>query len=478
MSSIQADFENWVASEEAAEAILPMVGRLYRNHGVVTLLNGISLVHQGPVGLIQAHRRGHTLNGADIDMQLTREALVALSEMNLAPVELDLGRLLAEYADVSGETSLQAFLNERCAHLARAEGAESRKARDIVLYGFGRIGRILARLLVAKAGGGDKYQLRAIVVRKKNEDDLERRASLLRRDSVHGPFEGTIVTLPEENALLVNGTKIKLLYANAPEEMDYTAHGIDDAVVIDNTGKWRDRDGLSRHLQAKGVSKVMLTAPGKGDVPNIVYGINDGDLGEGENVISAASCTTNAIVPVLKVLNDEYGVERGHIETIHAYTNDQNLIDNYHSKSRRGRAAALNMVITTTGAASAVGKALPVLKGKLTGSAIRVPTPNVSLAILNLRLGKAVEKDALNHFLREVATASPLRAQIGWTDMPDAVSSDMVGNSHASIVDAPATIVDDQDVVLYCWYDNEFGYSYQVMRLLEKVAGVERPVFP
>ena len=159
-------------------------------------------------------------------------------------------------------------------------------------------------------------------------------------------------------------------------------------IVLDNTGVWRDRAGMSRHLEGKGVSKVILTAPGKGDIPYIVYGVNHSAVVEDERLLSAASCTTNAIVPVLKAMNDRFGIEHGHVETIHSYTNDQNLTDNFHKKERRGRSAPLNMVITETGAASAVAKALPELKGRITGNAIRVPTPNVSLAILILTLGK------------------------------------------------------------------------------------------
>jgi glyceraldehyde 3-phosphate dehydrogenase len=295
---------------------------------------------------------------------------------------------------------------------------------------------------------------------------------------VHGPFNGAITIDKEENAIIANGNMIRIIYSDAPETVDYTQYGIKDAILVDNTGKWRDRDGLGRHLQAKGISRVLLTAPGKGTIPNVVYGVNNDLIRDEETILSAASCTTNAIVPVLKAINDGFGIVNGHVETCHSYTNDQNLIDNYHDKDRRGRGAPLNMVITETGAAKAVAKALPELAGKLTGNAIRVPTPNVSLAILNLTLEKETSVAALNSYLRDVSLDSPLQNQIDYTNSPEAVSSDFVGSEYAGVVDSLATIVEKNRCVLYVWYDNEYGYSCQVVRMLDRVAGLELPSLP
>ena len=470
-------FVDWKVAEEAAEAVLPLVGRLYREHGIVVSLHGERLVHRSPVEIIQAHRRGHRRFGHDVALEDTADVCRWILDLGLAPAAIDVGALISEHAGSEGST-LEQSVRERLSGMPRRGADPLPEGRDVVLYGFGRIGRILARLLVTRTGGGEKYNLRAIVVRKRAEDDLQRRANLLRRDSIHGGFEGIVRVDTEDNALVINGTKVRLLYSNAPNEMDYTKYGIQDAVVIDNSGKWRDRDGLSLHLAAPGVSKVILTAPGQGDVPNIVFGVNDSELGAEEACISAASCTTNAIVPVLKSLIDRYGIRRGHIETVHAFTNDQNLIDNYHKKARRGRSAALNMVITTTGAAKAAAKALPELKGKLTASAIRVPTPNVSMAIMQLTLGQEVTREALNAYLYEVATTSELRDQVGWTAMTDTVSTDLVGAAQAGVVDGEATVASGDSVVVYVWYDNEFGYSCQVMRLLGHVSGMVRPSCP
>jgi glyceraldehyde 3-phosphate dehydrogenase len=435
-----------------------LVGRLYRDRGIQTLVHGVSLVHASPIEIIKAHQRAH-MSGVDLDVSQTVRAVEVVKGLELGSVSLDVGRLLGDFSgnDLTGHVTgkLAPFVGD----------ASKGDNTDVVLYGFGRIGRILARLLLS-AGAGSPLRLRAIVVRKKAEDDLPRRANLLRRDSIHGQFEGTVNVLSDESSLLINGQKVRVIYASSPDQVDYTQYGIRDALVVDNTGKWRDRKGLGLHLAGKGVGKVILTAPAKDDIPNIVYGVNQGELRDDERIISAASCTTNAITPVLKVMNDRYGIRSGHLETVHAFTNDQNLIDNYHKKARRGRSAALNMVITTTGAASAVAKALPALAGKLSGSAIRVPTPDVSLAVINLRLEQAATRDEINDYLREVATQSDLKQLVGWTANSDIVSSDLVGDSHAGVVDAGATVTHENTAVVYVWYDNEWGYSVQVMRLL------------
>ncbi len=320
-------------------------------------------------------------------------------------------------------------------------------------------------------------RLRAIVVRKGGDNDLQKRASLLRRDSVHGSFKGTIKVDEENNTILANGNLIQVIYASHPKEIDYTQYGIKDALIVDNTGIRRDEAQLSEHFLAKGAAKALLTAPGK-DVKNIVFGVNTDDIKAEDKIISAASCTTNAIAPTLKAINDEFGIIKGHVETVHSYTNDQNLIDNYHKGERRGRAAALNMVITETGAAKAVSKALPELEGKLTGNAIRVPTPNVSMAILNLRLEKETDKHALNNFLRETALHSSMREQIDFTTSTEIVSTDLVGARKACTIDSKATIATGDSCVLYLWYDNEFGYSCQVIRVMQKMAGLDFPSLP
>lgn len=344
------------------------------------------------------------------------------------------------------------------------------KATDVVLYGFGRIGRILARLLMSRPASESGLQLKAIVVRPAGEGDLAKRASLLERDSVHGWFNGSVQVDATNNGIIVNGRFIKVIYASDPSEVDYTAHDINDAIVIDNTGKWKDEVGLGKHLTSKGVKKVLLTAPAKGEIKNIVYGVNHDTIGS-DTIVSAASCTTNAITPTLKVLHDEYGIVHGHMETIHAFTNDQNLVDNHHKADRRGRAAPLNMVMTSTGAASAVSKAIPELKGKLSGNAIRVPTPNVSLAILNLNFEKSVgDAKAINAFIQSKAQSEQWQAQIDYSDSPEAVSTDFVGSEKVAIFDAKATIATDNRATLYVWYDNEMGYSTQVIRVAEEMA--------
>jgi len=320
-------------------------------------------------------------------------------------------------------------------------------------------------------------RLRAIVTRGKIDATvLQKRASLLRNDSVHGDFSGTVLADIENQALIINGTTVKIISADNPESIDYTAYGISDALIIDNTGAFRDKAALSRHLKAKGVAKVLLTAPGK-EIPNIVHGVNHTEHHPDKvDIFSAASCTTNAITPILKAMEDSFGVLSGHLETIHAYTNDQNLVDNFHGKYRRGRAAGLNMVITETGAGKAVTKALPSFEGKLTSNAIRVPVPNGSLAILNLELNSETTVEGINTIMKKYALEGALVEQIKYEMNDELVSSDIVGSSAPAIYDSKATIVraDGKNAILYIWYDNEYGYSHQVIRLAKYIAKVRR----
>ncbi|RBP63958.1 glyceraldehyde 3-phosphate dehydrogenase [Brevibacterium sanguinis] len=469
-----ARLDEWAKKQTAAEDLIPLVGRLYRENDVLLTLFGRSLLNKSVTGMIKAHRYARHFLGAELDIEKTLDLVRVLAELDLGAARIDVGRLLERAESRSGD--LAEFLRSELAPVVGAAG-EDQPVRDVVLYGFGRIGRLLARILLDRAGGSG-MRLRAIVVRRGGPDDIVKRASLLRRDSVHGKFDGSIVVDEDANTILANGTLIQVIYSDDPSQVDYTAYGIDDAIIVDNTGKWRDEEGLSKHLACPGASKVILTAPGKGDVKNIVFGVNDSDILDSDTVVSAASCTTNAITPVLKALNDRFGVRNGHVETVHSFTNDQNLIDNFHKGSRRGRAAGLNMVLTETGAAKAVAKALPELKGKLSGNAIRVPTPNVSMAILNLNLETATSVGELNEFLRQTSMDSPLRNQVDYVASPELVSSDLVGSKRAGVVDGLATIVDEDRAVVYVWYDNEFGYSCQVVRCVAAMAGIDTPAFP
>ncbi len=471
-------FEDWAKREEIAESMIPLIGKLYRDHGVVTTVYGRSLVHSSAIDILKAHRFARQILTDELSVFSSFVVLQALGRLNLAPTRIDIAKLTTRYHHNKANMDVDAFVRQELAEINGTRKTLLNKPKDVMLFGFGRVGRILARILIERSGGGDKWRLRALVVRPNVAGDLVKRASLLRRDSIHGPFKGTIIVDKEENALVANGNMIRVLYADAPEQMDYSEYGIEDAIVLDNTGVWRDREGLGRHLQARGVAKVILTAPGKGDVPNIVYGVNNDCIVEEEKIFSAGSCTTNAIVPFLKVMHDRFHIQSGHIETCHSYTNDQNLIDNYHKNDRRGRGAPLNMVITETGAAEAVAKVLPDLQGKLTANAIRVPTPNVSLAILNLNLGRETTVEEVNSYLRNLSLESELQGQIDYISSPEVVSSDFIGTEKTGIIDSLATIVQGSRCVLYVWYDNEYGYSAQVIRILQHIAGLELPSFP
>ena len=479
LPSLEDYFPDWKQREALAEAMIPLIGKLYRNN-VVVYCYGRALYNQSVTQLMKAHRYVRQLAQNELSEFETYPILVAMSELDLGPCHVDVGKLASTLIEnnVQDEAEIKRFVLEQCSKVIGVTTPPLSEPQDVVLYGFGRIGRLLARLLIEKTGGGTQLRLRAIVVRRSGANDLMKRAGLLRRDSVHGSFQGTIRVDEENECIIANGNVIRVIYAEGPDKVDYTAFGISNAIVIDNTGAWSDEEGLSQHLKSKGASRVILTAPGKGGIKNIVAGINHRDIEPSDNILAAASCTTNAIVPVLKAVNDRFGIVNGHMETVHAYTNDQNLIDNFHKKNRRGRGAPLNMVITETGASSAVTKLLPELDGKLTGNAIRVPTPNVSLVILNLTLNETTDETEVQEFLRTSALHGKLQRQIDFTTSPDIVSSDLVGNRHACIVDGEAIIVKDNRTVLYVWYDNEFGYSCQVVRVVQKMAGISYPLIP
>jgi glyceraldehyde-3-phosphate dehydrogenase, type I len=474
-------FNDWKQREALAQEMLPVLGRLENVKGVQVFLYGSTLTNRSVADIMKAHRRVRQIARNELSEFESHPVLMALSKLNLCPCQIDLGKLTVGYmqqAEGGNGVDVDAWVAKELAHLVDRDHKPIDKPVDIVLYGFGRIGRLVTRLLLEQTGNGSIMRLRAIVVRKGGDGDLQKRVNLLRNDSVHGSFQGTVRVDEENNRIIANGNVIHFIYADSPDSVDYTQYGISDALVIDNTGKWRDEEGLSKHLKSKGVAKVILTAPGKGNLKNIVYGINHNMIEPSDRIITAASCTTNAIAPVLKLINERYGIVHGHVETVHAYTNDQNLIDNYHKADRRGRSAALNMVLTETGAAKAVAKAVPELAGKLSGNAVRVPVANVSMAILNLTLQTTCTKEDINEYLRKIALHSPLQNQLGYTESPDAVSSDFIGSREAAILDATATISNGKNLVLYLWYDNEFGYCNQVVRMVSKMAGVNHLSYP
>jgi len=467
--SFQAD------RRKAGIEFIKIISDLWYDKSIELVLFRNQLIDRTVSDIINLHEYAAEFVQKPINVFDTVEIANAILNLDLPPSKIDIGKLTYEYhLEDNKYHDAKAFVIDK---LKNAKNAKNIKPKDVVLYGFGRIGRLLAREMMSKIGKGQQLRLRAIVTRDRNDaNSLDKRASLLRYDSVHGNFEGSVQADVKNNALIINGTTVHIITANAPEEIDYTKYGIEDALVIDNTGAFTTEEALKRHLVSKGVNKVLLTAPGKG-VPNIVYGVNHNDYSPDKvDIYSAASCTTNAITPILQVVEEALGVVKGHLETIHAYTNDQNLVDNMHKKYRRGRAAALNMVITETGAGSAVAKALPSLAGKLTSNAIRVPVPNGSLVVLNLEVAKPTSIEEVNGIMRKYALEGELVEQIKYSLNNELVSSDIVGTSAPSIFDSNATIVsgDGKNIVLYVWYDNEYGYSHQVIRLAKYIAKVRR----
>ena len=473
-------FGDWKWREALAELMVPLIGSLYRK-GINIMIYGKSLVNESPVAIMKAHRFARQTDNNELSELETYPILEYISTLELQDCEIDVGEIAVKcpfFVDIKDNSSqIPNYINSELESVINTESKRPEVPANIVLYGFGRIGRLVARMMTQTTGPGNYFRLKAIVIRKATDDDIFKRASLLTRDSVHGPFDGTVRVDEENSTLVINGNPVKVIYATNPDEVNYADYEIHNPIVIDNTGVWRDEKGLSKHIKS-GASKVILTAPAKGDLKNIVYGINDDILADNDSIISAASCTTNAIVPILKAVNDEYKIKGGHIETVHAYTNDQNLIDNFHKGDRRGRGAPLNMVITTTGAVKAVAKALPELEGKLTGNAIRVPTPNVSLAILSLALDNEVTVEQINQYLKSIAFHSKYREIIGFVNSSEIVSTDFYSSPFASVIDSQATIASKNRVTLYCWYDNEYGYSKQVIGLTKKVAKIVLPRLP
>ncbi|MCF8330322.1 MAG: glyceraldehyde-3-phosphate dehydrogenase [Crocinitomicaceae bacterium] len=477
--SYEKELKKHIEDERAAVKLQRFVGELLYDKGIELVIFRHHLTDVTISEILNLHSYAEKVVNKPIDVFTTSELAEIILSLNIKPSKLDIGKLASEWlSDATQYDSKTDFIEKKLAGFEPSANNEI-QPRDVVLYGFGRIGRLAARELIRQAGKGQQLRLRAIVTRGSSDADIIKRASLLRNDSVHGAFKGTVLEDLENKALIINGQIVRMINAANPEDIDYTEYGINNALVIDNTGVFTTRETLSRHLQSKGVSKVLLTAPGK-EMPNIVFGINQNTLNlEVEKLFSAASCTTNAISPILKVVNDVFGVVRGHIETVHAYTNDQNLLDNMHKKPRRGRAAAVNMVITSTGAGNAVTKVIPELQDKLTANAVRVPTPNGSLAILSLELSKETSVDEINNTIKNAALNGDLVNQIYYSIDPELVSSDIIGNTCCSVYDSSATIIskNGKNIVLYTWYDNEFGYTKQVIRLAKYISKVRRAIY-
>ena len=476
----ESSLDTWVANERKALELIGLIGKLWYDHEVELNLFHRPLFDCRVTEILQYIKESEDYTYAEIDIELLINMTKTILAQSPKSIKIDLGRLADEqHTNMWTNDQLQSLIKDTVAELSKSH--LDYEPKDVVLFGFGRIGRIMCRLLVNHVGTGTQLRLRAIVCRNNSSAaDLHKRASLLRKDSVHGRFRGSIEVDEANKSLIVNGNHIYMIEGGNPEDVDYSSFGINNAILIDNTGVWRDRPNLERHLKAKGIGKVILTAPGKGDLPNIVYGINHTKFNiSDENILTAASCTTNAVVPTLKIIEENFGIEKGHIETVHAYTNDQNLLDNYHKKERRGRSAPLNLVITETGAGKAASKAIPSLEGKLTSNAVRVPTPNVSMAIMNLNLHKATNAEQLDELLNRITSTGGFYDLVEYALSPELVSSDLVGNPHPGIIDGKATIVaaDGKSIVLYVWYDNEFGYSMQVLRLTQFLAGVEKPCY-
>jgi len=470
---------DWINQEKAALDLIGTIGKLWFEKSIELILFRNQLVDRSASEIMSLHQYAKNIVKKSISINDTSLLASIILNTNVCASRIDIGKLAFEYQqEKTNYKTADEFINDKLKKLINVTTTHTPK--DVVLYGFGRIGRLAAREIISQAGKGEQLRLRAIVTRGNSNTEIIKRADLLRTDSVHGNFPGTVIEDLENKALIINGHTVHMIDAKNPEDVDYTIYGIENALLIDNTGVFRDDVELSRHLKAKGIDKVLLTAPASGNVPNVVHGVNHETVDlKNQKIFSAASCTTNAIMPILYIIDKELGIQKGHIETVHSYTNDQNLLDNYHKKHRRGRSAALNMVITETGAESALKKVLPHLSGKFTANSVRVPTPNVSLAILNLNINKEVTLNDVNEIVRNYALNGALVEQIQFAFSNELVSSDVIGNPCPSVYDSNATIIspDKKSIVLYIWYDNEYGYTRQVIRFSKYISEVRRAIY-
>ena len=322
----------------------------------------------------------------------------------------------------------------------------------VAINGFGRIGRLVARALLAKQDSG----LELVTIN--DLADAESNALLFKRDSVHGPYPGEVSA--DGNDLIIDGRRIRVTAEKDPGALPHGDNGVD--LVLECTGFFTDRDSAQKHIAA-GASKVLISAPAKGVDLTVVYGVNHERIEAEHTIVSNASCTTNCLAPVAKVLNDAVGIERGLMTTIHAYTNDQKILDQIHKDMRRARAAAMSMIPTTTGAARAVGEVMPELKGKLDGSSIRVPTPNVSVVDLTFTPGRDTSPEEVNGALKAASESGPLKGILAYSDEP-LVSIDYNHNPASSTVDSLETaVIEGKLVRVLSWYDNEWGFSNRMV---------------
>jgi len=476
----EKSFDSWVEQKKDAVRLISALGKLLYDKGVELVLFRNPLIDVSPTEILHLHDYAEKFVKLPIQVKDTANLAEGLLKLKLIPSKIDIGKLAAEWtADRQHLFSRKEFLKDKLEAFINYDDKPITQPTDVVLFGFGRIGRLCAREIIKGTGKGQQLRLRAIVTRDTEPEQLQKRVDLLRMDSIHGEFSGVVELKLEDRTMIINGQIVHLIQGSDPAKLDYTQYGIKEALVIDNTGAFRTRKTLEQHLNSKGIDNVLLTAPGE-DIPNIILGVNHKALTpEDEKIWATGSCTDNAIIPIIKVLEDTFGLEKGHIQSVHAYTNDQNLLDNMHSKNRRGRSAALNLVVTETDAAIAVEKVIPSLKDKFTANAVRVPTPNGSLAIIAADLKTEVTKELLDSAIKQAALNGDLVEQIKYSLESELVSNDIQGNFCCSVYDSHSTIVapNRKSVVLYIWYDNESGFTQQVLHLAMYIAKVERPVY-
>lgn len=440
---------------EVAEQLTVVASRLYRQHDVRLQCAGHPVLSRSPAQLVASMQFALVANGIELDEM--RELLKALTDAELMPCTIDIADIAAgEGLDTPELLQVIEVSDDRA------------EPRDVVLNGFGRVGRLLVRLMF-EDGCGPLLQLRAIAVRPGTE--LEHRTELLRQDSIHGRIHADVEYAQDDRAVVINGQSVPFVEMSGPEDVSQLQPlSLDsNTLLIDSTGSRRKKAELDPWIGGT-ISQVLVTAPCSEPVPNVVRGIHSAEVDLSQPLISAASCTTNAIAPIAAWLESTYGLKHLHMETVHAYTNDQNLVDNAHSSPRRSRAATENMIITATGAQKAVGLVLPDIGAKMTATAVRVPVADVSLLTCIFQLDGLATGDEMREAFRQASHQIGWRQLLGFSSNAAAASSDFKGDRHACVIDGPSIECDADRGVLQAWYDNEIGYCAQVLRLAEDMS--------
>ncbi len=463
----------WVENEIYAARLISYINELYAFGRVELGVSGETLIGIGPIPLLNLVKRQARLQNLEYTVRDVSQVVNALRQETLHPCKIDICVLTSQWVMLQRPPDIARFLHRTLGRRFLSPFPRRQPVLSLVVHGFGRVARILTRML-ARYGPAGQIRLRAVLSRmdRDPESQLFRRFRLLQNDSIYGEFRGDIEFVPERSLLVVNGNEVVFVGGQRVEDAEFPVFDSGPVLFLDTTGRRSDSFRLFEALRPRGIS-ALATTFSLPEVPPVVYGVNHFDLHElNAPVFSAGSDPANAVAPVLRLLNDEYDIEHGHIEIVRPFTNDQNLLDNIHESPRLGRSAPGNLVPFESDLIPEIERLLPALEGRLTSGFVRAPVANGALAILQLRLERCPDAAELNRFLKIACLHSDLRDQLDFSLAPDFVSADIRGNAHSAVVDSPRTMSRGKQAVLYLWYDNEYGYAAQILRLCQELSNL------